>query len=214
MKYVYTLLFLLCGASTFAQAHGTFIEEISNERSGFVVQVEADHPDRVYAKGDLLRVTIESSEDGYLYIFYRDAAGNVTMLFPNRFQKRNLIRKNEPVTVPAPGSIFQIKIGAPFGNELVKAVVSKEPLEFFANMDLTGINVLQIAEEDGKTLAQSVMAMKQSDWAEHHVDIRTNDFRNGPEDSTIAVVHGQSLKKIPKKPFLWRIIFRLNCGRN
>ena len=212
MKYVYTFLLLLYGTCVFAQTHGAFVEEISNERSGFAVRIDVDRADRVYAKDDLLSVTVESNEDGYLYLFYRDAAGNVTMLFPNRFQKKNLVRKNEPVAVPAPGSIFQIKIGAPFGNELLKAIISKEPLEFFADLDLTGINVLRISEEDGEKLVKSVMPMKQADWAEHHVDIRTSDFHNRSKDSSIAVVPGQSLKKALKKPLLWRIIFRLKCG--
>ena len=180
----------------------------SNEHSLVTVRVEADHPDKVYAKDDLLRVTVESGEDGYLYLFYRDAAGNVIMLFPNRFQKKNFVQKNEPVTVPSPNSIFQIRIDAPFGNELLKAVVSQKPLEFFADLDLTGINALPIAEEDGKTLAKSVMAMKPSDWAEHHVVIRTVDSRDDSEDLTIAAVPEQSLKGKPKKLFSCRMIFR------
>ena len=186
----------------------------SDVHSSFAVRVEVDHPDRVYAEGDLLRVTVEPGEDGYLYLFYRDAAGNVTMLFPNRFQKKNLIKKRESVTVPTTSSIFQIRIDAPFGRERLKAVVSREPLEFFADTDLTGINMLQIAEEDGHELAKSVMKMKPSDWAEQHVDICTVDFRKDSEDSTTVVVPKQSQIRKPKKLFsCWRI-FRLKGCRN
>ena len=208
MKYVYPFfLFLLCCTSALAQqSRGTFLGEMNNKHPSFAVRVNVDHADRVYVKDDLLQVSVESSEGGYLYLFYRDAVGNVTMLFPNRFQKKNLIQKNEPITVPAPGSIFQIRIDAPFGNELLKAIVSKEPLEFFADRDLTGINVLQINDEDGKNLAKSVMRIKKSDWEEHHVAIRTVD----PD----AIVPEQPLKRQIKKSLLGRIIFRLKDGRN
>jgi len=215
MKHIYPILlvFLFC-TPILAQGRGAFVEKIANPDQAFAVRVEVDHPDRQYAKGDLLQISVESSEDGYLYLFYRDAAGNVSMLFPNRFQKKNVVKKNEPVAVPTPESIFQIRIDDPFGNELLKAVVSKKPLEFFVNMDLTGINVLQIAEEDGKELAKSVMAMKQSDWTEHHVDIRTVEFRKSSRDSTIVVVSKPSFKKKPVKLCSRWIIFRLRFCRN
>ena len=208
MKYVYSFfLFLLCNTSALAQQScGTFLGEINNKHSSFVVRVNVDHADRVYVKDDLLRITVESSAAGYLYLFHRDAVGNVTMLFPNRLQKKNLVQKNEPVTVPAPGSIFQIRIDAPFGNELLKAVASQEPLEFFAEMDLTGINTLRIDDEDGKKLAKSVMSMKKTDWTEHHIDIRTVDSRNA---STLTAVPHQ----MAKKSFLGRIILRPKDGR-
>lgn len=196
--YLYFLFFLFGNVAVFAQSRGAFVEEIANKHSGFTVRVDVNHPNRVYAKDELLVATVESSENGYLYLFYRDAVGNVTMLFPNRFQKRNMVKTNEPVIIPAPGSIFQIRIDAPFGNELFKAVVSKKPLEFFADMDLTGINMLPIAEDDGRELAKSVLAMEQSNWAEHHVGIRT----------VIAVESAQSVKRMPKRPFLGRFIFR------
>ena len=130
------------------------------------------------------------------------------MLFPNRFNKKNLIRKNESITVPAASSIFQIRIDAPFGNELLKAVVSLKPLAFFDDLDLTGINAMPIGEEEGKMLAKSVMALAKSNWAEHQVGIRTVESRTVvPPERNV------------KRPLLKRIMFRLQSpwrqpGRN
>ena len=152
-----------------------FLGEIYNACPSFAVQVDVDQPDRVYIKDEVLRATVTCSEEGYLYLFHRDAEGKVAMLYPNRFSKKNSIQKGETITVPAPGSIFQIRMDAPFGNELLKAVVSKEPLAFFDNLDLTGINMLPIGDEEGKELAKSVKGMKNSGWAVHQVSIRTVD---------------------------------------
>lgn len=167
MKHVYCLIFLLCGTSVFAQGgRGAFIEKMLNEQASFGVRVDVDRSDRTYVKDDLLQVTVKSSEDGYLYLFYRNAAGKVSVLFPNKFHKDNFIRKNETLPVPALASGFQIRIDAPFGAELLKAVVSKKQLT-----DIGGA-VTQVTEETGKLLLQSLEA-ETSDWAEHHVRIQT-----------------------------------------
>ena len=205
MKYIYpVLLFFLFSTSAFAQNRGAFLGLLNNAHASFVVHIEVNHPDRVYTKDDLLQTTIESSEEGYLYLFCRNAEGNVAMLFPNRFKKNNVIRKNESITVPAEGSISQIRIDAPFGNELIKAVVSKKPLAFFGDLDLTGINTLVIGEEDGRELALSLKALEPLDWAEGQVFIRTVDPDNP----------NPTIKRTIKRPFLGRIIFRLKNGRN
>ncbi len=173
MKYVYSLLFLLCGTAAFGQtSRGAFVEEISNERSSFAVRVDVDRPDRVYAKDDLLRATVESSEDGYLYLFYRDAAGNVSVLFPNRFQKDNFVQKNEAVAVPAPGSSFKIRIDAPFGGEMLKAVVSKKPLPYIDNAAFVVANLTPVNDGTAKSFSKS-FEKEAPDWAEHQVHIQT-----------------------------------------
>jgi len=208
LKYLYflCLFFLLHGISAFAQ--GVFLDEIRNARSSFSVQVNVDQPDRVYAKDELLRVTVTSSEDGYLYLFYREAEGNVAMLYPNRFNKKNTILKNDPVVVPAQDSIFQIRVDAPFGDELLKAVVSKKPLAYFEDMDLTGMNMLPIGDNDGTELVTSLAAMNNADWATHQVRIRTVD-PDAPENIAVSTQERRT-RSFP----LQRIMFRLKNIRN
>ena len=180
MKYACCLFIFLCTAPVLAQpaTRGAFVEGISNEHSSFAVRVDVDRADRVYAKDDLLHVTVESSEDGYLYLFYRDAAGNVSVLFPNRFQKNNFIRKNENVTVPAPGSNFRIRMDAPFGTELLKAVVTKKPLTYIDTAAFIGANLTPVDDAAGKFFKSS-FEKTTPDWAEHQVWIQTVASRTG-----------------------------------
>jgi len=209
LKYLYFLwlFFLLHGTSAFAQGRGVFFDEIHNVRPLFTVRVNVNQPDRVYAKDELLRVTVTSSENGYLYLFYCEAEGNVAMLYPNRFNKKSTILKSEPITVPPPDGIYQIRMDAPFGEELLTAVVSKKKLEFFENLDLTGINMLPISEKEGQELVASLKAMATSDWATNHVRFRTVD----PDAPKNAVV--PSLVRKTRSFPLQRLILRLRNVR-
>ncbi|MCL2744734.1 MAG: DUF4384 domain-containing protein, partial [Planctomycetaceae bacterium] len=159
MKYVYTILailFLFCGTSVFAQtSRGAFVEDINNEHSSFAVRVDVNHSSRIYTKDDLLQATVTSSENGYLYLFYRDAVGNVSVLFPNRFQQENSIRKNETVAVPAPGSNFKIRMDAPFGSEMLKAVVSLKPLTYIDTAAFIGASATPVNETTAKSFSKS-----------------------------------------------------------
>jgi len=101
----------------------------------FAVRVEVDHADRIYrgppagpdGQGELMRVTVTSEKAGYLYLIYRSADGNWSMLFPNKIQKDNKIAANQQIHVPHPDAEFQLRVGPPYGNELLKAIVSLVP---------------------------------------------------------------------------------------
>ena len=181
--YVYCLLFFLSGASVFgqtAQSRGAFLEKIDNDNSSFSVLVEVDRPDRVYQEGEILQIYVTSKEDGYLYLFYRDADAKVQVLFPNRFEQDNRIQQDVRVPVPGPGAGFRIRVGAPFGHELLKAVVSKRPLPFIDSaMDFAKFAIAPVDDTTGDTLSNAIMERRAEfpteppDWAEHEINILT-----------------------------------------
>ena len=123
-------LFTMLGcAAAFAQSRGIELEEIENDKPSFYVRVAVNHEDLIYTEDDLIEVTVTSSEDGYLYLIYKDAKENVSLLFPNKFHTDNKIVKGKTVTVPAPGSKFSMRVVPPFGEEQLLAVVTKKPIE-------------------------------------------------------------------------------------
>lgn len=81
--------------------------------------------------------------------------------------------------VPAIGSNFQIRIDAPFGEELLKAVVSKRPLVDVEINNFTRRNATPVDEKTVKQFAKSLSKTKsgQADWAEHQVRIQTVEAR-------------------------------------
>lgn len=161
---------------------GIAVEGIRNEQSGFVVRVDVDHADRVYLEGELIRATVRSERDGYLYLLYRDAQDQTYCLFPNDYQTDNRIRAGQTVTVPAEGDDFRLRVVPPLGTEVLKAVVVKSPL----SLEQLGVRSLTEASAtplDGATVrgirVEAARSNAAADWAEHQVTLRTVSQRAG-----------------------------------
>jgi hypothetical protein len=229
------LLAGLCAAADRAQAdiftkqleRGAAIEDIRNEQSSFLVRVDVDHKDCVYAAGDLLQATVRSSRAGYLYLLYANAEGKVTCLFPNFVHTDNRIQANEDVQVPGPNANFRIRMGAPYGREVLKAFVSLKPLsvkelEFGANPEAQ----LRSVSEKGVRGAQ--VELKDSpvrEWAEHQVVLTTVKERDasavGKKASRYGVViaiadyKDRGIPPLPacrKDAILMAKLFKERCG--
>ena len=132
MKKLAFLMFaavLFVSASvTFAQSRNVVVEPGSVPPQSFYVNVSVDHENRVYQEGELMTVTVNSNKPGYLYLFYTDASGHVTLLFPNAYHRDNYIQANTKVTVPNSGMNFKLRTAAPFGKEYLQAIVSLKPI--------------------------------------------------------------------------------------
>src|SRR5262249_11558005 len=130
--------------------------------------------------------------------------GEVTCLFPNKSQSNNKIQANTDVVVPDPNKPeFRITVGEPTGRELLKAIVTAEPLKELKLDELkqpTGSRYLSVASK-GVTKRNARVATGDRDaqvkegwqgykdkgrqdkpqqylqqgraWAEHQVEITT-----------------------------------------
>ena len=94
-----------------------------------------------YLEGENISFRVNTSADGYLTLLTLDAAGNLTLLLPNRWQPRARIRAGEPLTLPAAGAGFRFPVQAPHGRTVVKAVFTTRPLA------LRGVNPTRIETE-------------------------------------------------------------------
>lgn len=158
------------------------VEEVRNDRPSFMVRVDVDKPQRVYRGGEEMMVNVVSAKDGYLYLLYCDAGGMVTCLFPNAFGEDNRIEAMKPVVLPqSPSpdkSSFRLRIGPPYGQEVLKAIVSLEPMD-------TGALGRLILAEGARARLSGVRAVyveeakDAGEWAEHHVKIVTQSPEGG-----------------------------------
>jgi len=165
------------------------VEEVRNDDPSFMVRVDVDKPDRIYYGGQEMAVKVVSDKSGYLYLLYCDAGGLVTCLFPNAFGEDNRIEAMQPIVVPQPPtaekSSFRLRIGPPYGQEVLKAIVSLEP------MDDSALGRLILAEGaqarlSGVRAVYVEEAKDTGDWAEHHVKIVTRDPGENPASGTAA----------------------------
>jgi|GEM_PF-2367798 len=94
-----------------------------------------------YLDGENISFRVSVDADGYLTLVTLDAAGDLTLLLPNRWQPRAVVRAGEPLTLPPPGAGFRFPAQAPHGRTVVKAVFTTRPLS------LRGVDPARIETE-------------------------------------------------------------------
>ena len=94
-----------------------------------------------YLDGENISFRVRASADGYVTLVTVDAAGDLTLLLPNRWQPRAVVHAGEPITLPAPGAGFRFPAQAPHGRTVVKAVFTTRPLS------LRGVDPARIESE-------------------------------------------------------------------
>jgi hypothetical protein len=77
---------------------------------------------RSYRLGEKMSLTVTSNTACYLSIVDFGTSGSANILFPNAYQKDNLLPANHPLTIP--NNQFHIKIGGKTGKERLWAVCS------------------------------------------------------------------------------------------
>ena len=88
-----------------------------------------------YRKGDLMTVSVKSTEGVYLRLYHLSADKKLTQIFPNAGLVDNFIKGGKEVTLPGPGDAFRFRMGEPFGTEIILAVAS--PVQFTDEENLT-----------------------------------------------------------------------------
>jgi hypothetical protein len=92
------------------------------------VELKTDKP--VYRKGELMFVTVQTSEDAYIRLVYQDAEGKVKILLPNAAHDGRIkggvpvIFGDDRLVNPETGKAFRLRVGPPYGEETLAAVVS------------------------------------------------------------------------------------------
>jgi len=162
------------------RARGIVVNDVRNERPAFMVRLAVDHPDRVYREGELVRATVRSEKAGYLYLIYLDAEGKMVRLLPNRVEDKNFIPAGKDVIVPPTGAGYRLEVVSPYGKELLKAIVSLEPLD--------PNQVARMVSPEGVRSVAERMKSRAPEWAEHHVTVETRPASDvSPPDPTRRV---------------------------
>lgn len=86
------------------QASGGFLRDIKSE-IGLSLWIDKLVP----SKGDLVVIKAQADTDCYLTVVSVDAEGKATVLFPNDFEKDNLISAGKTVSVPGSEAPYQLR---------------------------------------------------------------------------------------------------------
>lgn len=89
-------------------------------------------PGRQFRLGDTMKIRVTSPRDGYLVVLDRNAKGQITQIFPNKYSdkagKRNRIYANRPITIPDAFYGFQFSASEPTGPGQLIAIISEDPV--------------------------------------------------------------------------------------
>jgi hypothetical protein len=67
---------------------------------------------------------IQPTEDAYLYCYYQDGSGEISRIFPNRFQPDAFVPARTQVEVPPGGGAFSIRFEQPGASEQVACLAA------------------------------------------------------------------------------------------
>ncbi|MGB0911720.1 MAG: DUF4384 domain-containing protein [Nitrospirales bacterium] len=105
-----------------------------------------------YIDNEPLVVYVKSDRDGYLKLDYFQADDQVVHLVPNMFRKQARIKKGVVYEFGGENSAERFVIAQPFGDEVIKALVSTRPF----SQELTSQDVVSEGEAYVRTLERSL----------------------------------------------------------
>lgn len=90
------------------------------------VTLSADRAE--YSVGQRVILEATPSADCYLTLIDVGTSGNITILFPNVYSASNAVKAGQTVRVPGEAASFDFEAAGPAGTEIVRAIVSREPV--------------------------------------------------------------------------------------
>ncbi len=98
------------------------------------VKTAVDRPDARYGHGDTLTLTVDVTEDAYVWVFDTGTSGKVHQIFPNRYESDNFVRAGKAISIPPAGSEYQLLVSHPKGAELLTVIASKDNVPMTRNL--------------------------------------------------------------------------------
>jgi hypothetical protein len=147
-------------------------QELRQSDPGFLVRADVDRGMRSYRGGDALTITAAAEVDAYLYVLYKQADGQVFLVFPNSTRLDNRVHARQTVAIPGSDDLFRWVVGPPFGKETIKVLASKEPLTQLSDpaMRAKFFNPVSGATLKGIRLE---LGKQARNWAEDTIEINT-----------------------------------------
>lgn len=124
-----------------------------NPEADFQVQIRTAGNKQTYLEGEYIKFVVTAEKDCFITLITVDSAGEMTLLLPNKWQRRAFVRRGSSITIPADEMGFRFPIQPPHGQTLVKAIATLQPLK------LSGVNTKSISDEGFVTLQKGVKAI-------------------------------------------------------
>ncbi len=154
------------------------------------VKVWLNKPDGRYVEDEHLEVYVQSNQDAYLKLDYFQADGTVVHLVPNVFRKQARIKKGVTYVFGSDDSPERFIISGPFGEEVIKALVSTRPF----SKELQTNDMVSDSKTYVKTLKKGFEGTKQQN-GKRGVRILSGGSASLFTKSPEIIEHEQALKE-------------------
>lgn len=111
------------------------LQDIKNPKPGFNVELWADRKDAAYKVGDEVAFFFKADKDCRVTLFNVGTSGEVQILFPNKFQKDNLVKADKEYRFPAKEAEYLFRFKGPAGEDMVKAIATLDDVTLVAASD-------------------------------------------------------------------------------
>jgi len=85
-----------------------------------------------FEPGDVLEISVQISEPGYLNVVSVQTDDQATVLFPNQYHRQNAVGRGK-LTIPTPQMNFELVTDGPPGTDLISAFLTRSPLDGYKN---------------------------------------------------------------------------------
>ncbi len=101
-------------------------EDGSASEHSLSITTKLDRADGNYRPGEELKLTVETTEDAYIWVFDVGTSGRVHQIFPNKYEEDNFVRAGQSVTLPNADAEYQYIASEPEGVELLTVIASRD----------------------------------------------------------------------------------------
>ena len=119
-----------------------------------------DKPDNTYASGESVGLFVRSNKEAYVTVINVGPSGDTTVLFPNGRRTDNRARAGQDMRVLGGDDGPDIKVGPPFGVELIKVIASTQPTPVLKGGRLSG-HFRSILNDNGQVTRNLQVVMKK-----------------------------------------------------
>ncbi|MER3489381.1 MAG: PEGA domain-containing protein [Meiothermus sp.] len=119
----------------------------------------------VYDFGEPIFVSVQVTQDAYVYLFSVRATGEIVGILPNAYDQDNFLRAGEVRTYPPARAQYGFTVAPPAGQDRVLAVASRRPLDVSEIVDIqTGQARIQGVQNLARALSIVVTPVPRADW--------------------------------------------------
>ncbi|GMR16830.1 MAG: hypothetical protein BMS9Abin31_1217 [Gammaproteobacteria bacterium] len=126
-----TLLFTGCSAykKTAALPDSTYLADSAKLKSISLELTTHLGDQQQFVEGDEIQFLLSLGQDAYIYMYYIDAANNITQILPNVKQQNNFYKAGYFLTIPEYENLYRFTINEPFGKEAIWVIASDSSIK-------------------------------------------------------------------------------------